>query len=102
MGLIHVRLVTLDADSTDLTPDERAVESFRPMSPILSRQALKQTPKFREFGTAIPPSPLRSALDAYILVPVKVPDIPTPPLPTLEEILYLYSPLASRVLLTVE
>ena len=65
------------------------------MSFVLSRQALRQTPKFGESWTAAAsPDSVRSALDAYTLVPIKVPDIPTPPLPTLEEILYLHSPLA--------
>jgi hypothetical protein len=89
-----VLLRPMRARLTDLMPDERAVESFRPMSPILSRQALKQTPKFGSSGAATSDS-LRSTLGAYTLVPVKIPDIPTPPLPTLEEILYLYSSLVS-------
>ena len=77
------------------------MESFRPASPILSSQALRQTPKFGESGVATSPAPLLSTLGAYTLVPVKVPDIPTPPLPTLDEILYLYLPLALEVPLTV-
>jgi len=47
------------------------------------------------------PDSLRSALDAYTLVPVKVPDMPTPPLPTLEEILYFCSSVALTVSLTI-
>lgn len=71
------------------------------MSSVLSRRALKQTPKLGEPGIAASTDSLQSTLGAYTLVPVKVPDIPTPPLPTLEEILYFYSHLASRALLTV-
>ena len=77
------------------------MESLRLMSPILSSRALRQTPKFGEPKTATPSDSLQSTLDAYMLVPVDVPDVPTPPLPTLEEILYFYSPLALRVPLTV-
>ena len=84
---------------TNLIPDERAVECFRPMSPILSSRALRQTPKFGESRVA---TSLRVTLDAYSLVLVNVPDIPTPPLPTLEDILYFHLPLTSKVLLTVE
>ena len=71
------------------------------MSPILSSRALRQTPKFGESAAATSPDSLRSALDAYTLVPVKVPDMPTPPLPILEEILYTHSPVTSKVLLTI-
>ena len=71
------------------------------MSSLLSRQALKQTPDLGESRAITSSDSLRSTLDAYTLVPVKVPDIPTLPLPTLEEILYFYSYLAPRVLLTV-
>ena len=78
------------------------MENFRPVSPILTSKALRQTPKFGESRTAISPGSLRSALGAYNLVPVKVPDVPTPPLPSLEEILYLHSPLIPDVLLNVE
>jgi len=78
------------------------MENFRLVSPILSRRALKQTPKFGESLAAISPGSLRSVLGAYTLVPVKVPDVPTPSLPTLEEILYLCSPHISGVLLIVE
>lgn len=92
---MHTHLINLT-----LIPDERAIESFRPTSPILSRQALEQTPNFGEPGTATLHYSLRSTLDAYTLGPVKVPDLPTPPLPTLEDILYFYSSLTSTVLLT--
>ena len=71
------------------------------MSPILSRQALRQTPKLGDSGTATSPDSLRSVLGAYTLVLVKVPEIPTPALPTLEEILYFYSFLVLKVPLTV-
>jgi hypothetical protein len=87
---------------TDLIPDERAVESFRPMSPILSRRALRQTPKFGGSGAVASPDSLRSTLGAYKVVPAKVPDTPTPPLPDLEEILYFYSFPTPKVFLTVE
>lgn len=80
------------AHLTNPTTDERAMESFRPVSPILSSKALRQTPKFGESRVTISPGSLRSALDAYTLVPVKVPDLPTPSLPTLDEMLYLHSP----------
>ena len=77
------------------------MESFRLVSPILSSRALRQTPKFGVSRTATSPSSLQSAVGAYTLVPAKVPDLPTPPLPTLEEILYLYSSLVPEVMLTV-
>lgn len=93
---IHARLA-------DLIPDERAVESFGPMSPILSRQALRQTPKLGESTIATTSrGSLRSTLDAYTVVPAKVPEMPTPPLPGLEEILYSYPFLTPKPLLTVE
>lgn len=103
MRSIPVCCVTfhVDAYNRSYITDERAVESFRPMSPVLSNRALRQTPKFGESGVATSPGSLRSTLSAYTLVPTKVPDIPTPPLPTLEEILYFYSALPSKVLLTV-
>ena len=71
------------------------------MSPILSSRAMRQTPKFGGAVAAPSPDSLRSALDAYTLVPVKVPDMPTPPLPTLEEILYFCSSVALTVSLTI-
>lgn len=98
---MFVPLHPMQAHLTNLSSVERTVESLLPMSPILSRQTLKQTPKFGESGAATSPDSLRSTLGAYTLVPVKVPDISTPPLPTLEEILYFSSSLASRVPLTV-
>lgn len=96
---MFVPLCPIRPPLTDLVPDERAVESFRPMSPILSRQAIKHTPKFGDSKAAASPDSLRSTISAYTLVPVTIPDIPTPPLPTLEEILYFCFSLSSRVLL---
>jgi hypothetical protein len=95
--LVH----SIQARLTGLIPDERAVESFRPTSPILSRRGLRQTPKFGGSGAAASSDSLRSTLDAYTMVLAKVPDMPTPPLPSLEEILYFYSFITSRALLTV-
>ena len=71
------------------------------MSPILSRQALRQTPEFGKSRAATSPDSLRSALDAYTLVPVPIPEIPTPPLPNLEDILYFHLSLATGTLLTI-
>lgn len=76
---------------TDLTVDERVTQCLRPMSPILSSRALRETPRFGHSEVAVSPHSLRSTLGAYTLVPVKVPDVPTPPLPTLEELLYFCS-----------
>lgn len=89
------------AHLTDFTLDERAVESFLLESPILSRRALKQTPKFGESRATTLPDSLRSTHDAYTLLPVKVPDIPTPPFPTLEEMLYFHLSVTLNAPLTV-
>jgi hypothetical protein len=94
-------VLSMQARLIDLISDERAIETFRPTSPILSRRGFRQTPKFGGSGTAASPDSLRSTLDAYTMVLAKVPDMPTPPLPNLEEILYFYSFITSRALLTV-
>ena len=102
MRSIHVRRATSPrAHLSDHAADERAVESSRQMSPILSRQALRQTPKFGESRATTSPDSLLSTLGAYTLGPAEVPDMPTPPLPTLEEILYFYLLFVSEGLLTV-
>ena len=85
---------------TDPSTDERAVESLRPMSFTISRQAIQLTPKIGDSEAATSPDSLRSTLSAYSLVPVTIPEIPTPSLPTLEEILCVRLSLVSRVLLT--
>ncbi|KAF9787078.1 hypothetical protein BJ322DRAFT_1210039 [Thelephora terrestris] len=78
-------------------PYERVIEAFRPTSPILSRRGFRQTPKFGGSGTAASPDSLRSTLDAYTMVLAKVPDMPTPPLPNLEEILDIQYKLEPKI-----
>ena len=62
-------------------------EHFRPMSPLLTTRAIRETPKFGFLSKKATPKSLKGVIETFCFGPISVADIPDPPIPSLEDAL---------------